>query len=229
MAHHAADALGTVARGRVESRRATGRTVARTVRPTVLSLMRLTIIVLQMLARLLGAAQILIGFAIWFGWAPNAVVLHTALGSLFVLVLWIIAAIALFALSKRGVALFTLLWGALVLWLGMAQTTLLPGGVHWAVRLAHLLVGLAAMGLVESLGKAVKLHSRVNALSASIARLDYGFGRGRGHGHGHGHGPRRPASARTAISRVSLSFDSSNPLNTSDERSPDSSSARTSA
>jgi hypothetical protein len=123
--------------------------------------MRLTIIVLQMLARLLGVTQILIGFAIWLGWAPKAVVLHTALGSLFVLVVWIIGTIALFALSKRGVALFTLLWGALVLWLGMAQTTLLPGGLHWSVRLAHLLVGLAAMGLAESLGKAVKLHSRV--------------------------------------------------------------------
>jgi hypothetical protein len=120
--------------------------------------MRPTVTVLQMLARLLGAAQILIGFAIWFGWAPNTVVLHTALGSLFVLVLWIIAAIALFALSKRAVALFALLWGALVLWLGMAQTALLPGGAHWAVRLVHLLVGLAAIGLAESLGKAVKLH-----------------------------------------------------------------------
>jgi hypothetical protein len=122
--------------------------------------MRLTVTVLQMLARLLFAAQILIGFAMWFGWAPNAAVLHTALGSAFVLVAWIMGAIALFALEKRSVALFTLLWGALVLWLGMAQTTLLPGGLHWAVRLTHLLVGVAAMGLVESLGKAVKLHWR---------------------------------------------------------------------
>jgi hypothetical protein len=120
--------------------------------------MRLTIIVLQMLARLLFATQILIGFAIWFGRAPNAVAPHTALGSAFVLVVWIIGAIALFVLEKRGVALFTLLWGALVLWFGMAQTALLPGGLHWAVRLTHLLFGLAAMGLVESLGKAVKLH-----------------------------------------------------------------------
>ena len=116
-----------------------------------------------MLARLLGVVQILLGLGLWLGWAPNVVMLHTALGSLFVLTVWIIGAIALFALSKRGVALFTLLWGALVLWLGMAQTTLLPGAGHWAVRVAHLLVGLAAMGLVESLGKAVKLHWRVRA------------------------------------------------------------------
>jgi hypothetical protein len=120
--------------------------------------MRQTVTVLQMLARLLGAAQILIGFAMWFGWASNAVRIHTALGSLFVLVVWTVGAIALFTLSKRAVALITLLWGALVLWFGMAQTSLVPGGGHWAIRLAHLLVGLAAIGLVESLGKAVKLH-----------------------------------------------------------------------
>jgi hypothetical protein len=84
--------------------------------------------------------------------------LHSASGALFVLVMWIVGLIALFALPKRGVALFTLLWGGLVLWLGMSQTTLLVGAGHWAVRVAHLLAGVAAMGLVESLGKATKRH-----------------------------------------------------------------------
>jgi hypothetical protein len=143
----------------VASRSFSGTNRRRPYEATILSVMRPIVLVLQMLARLLFVAQILIGFAIWFGWAPNAVTLHTALGSLFVLVLWIISAIALFALSKRGVALFGLLWGGLVLWFGMAQTTLLPGAQHWAIRLTHLLVGLAAMGLAESLGRAVKLHS----------------------------------------------------------------------
>ena len=120
--------------------------------------MRQTITVLQMLARFLGAVQILVGLAIWFGWAPNAVVAHSALGSLFVLVTWAVSLIALFVLSKRAIALFTLLWGALVLWFGMAQTTFLPGPMHWTIQLTHLLVGLAAIGLVETLCKAVRLH-----------------------------------------------------------------------
>ena len=111
-----------------------------------------------MLARLLWVLQLVVGFGIWFGLWTAGLSLHLAGGALFVLVLWIIALIALFALPKRGVALFTLLWGGLVLWLGMSQTTLLVGSGHWAVRLAHLLAGLAAMGLVESLGKATKRH-----------------------------------------------------------------------
>jgi hypothetical protein len=117
-----------------------------------------TVAVLQMLARLLGVVQILVGLAIWFGWAKSAVAFHSVAGSLFVLVVWIIAIIALFALPRRTLPLITLLVAGVVLWFGMAQTTLLVGSAHWAVRLAHLLIGLATMGLSESLSKAVKLH-----------------------------------------------------------------------
>lgn len=111
-----------------------------------------------MLARLLGVIQIIVGVGIWIGMTTGTVAFHTAAGSLFVLVLWIIAGIALFTLPKRGVALFALLWGGLVLWFGMAQTAFLPGPTHWAVRVAHLLVGIAAIGLVEALGGAAKRH-----------------------------------------------------------------------
>ncbi|MEO6878720.1 MAG: hypothetical protein ABI205_09585 [Gemmatimonadaceae bacterium] len=120
--------------------------------------MRKTLTIFQMIARLLGVIQIVVGMCLWFGLLSGTVALHMALGSLFVLATWIVAVIALFALPTRGVALFTLLWGGLLLWFGMAQTALLPGSMHWAVRLAHLLVGIAAMGLVESLGGAVKRH-----------------------------------------------------------------------
>ncbi|HVX39933.1 MAG TPA: hypothetical protein VHB25_10200 [Gemmatimonadaceae bacterium] len=112
-----------------------------------------------MIARLLGVVQIVVGVAIWIRGASQGVVaFHAAAGSLFVLALWIIGVIALFALPRRGLALFTLLWGGLVLWFGMAQTTLLVGSAHWAIRVAHLLVGLAAMGLAEALGGATRRH-----------------------------------------------------------------------
>jgi len=117
-----------------------------------------TVVVLQMLVRLLGVTQIVVGLAMWFGGATRAVAFHSAVGSLLVLVVWIVAIIALFALSSRALPLITLLVAGLTLWFGMAQTTLLAGNAHWAVRLAHLLVGLATLGLAESLAKAVKRH-----------------------------------------------------------------------
>ena len=120
-----------------------------------------------MLTRLIGVVQILSGVCLWLGWLTNLRSLHLGLGSLLALVVWIIAIIALFALPKRGVALFAMLWGGLMLWLGMAQTTLLVGSGHWVVRVAHLLVGLAALGLAESLVKAVKLHWSVAHVPAA--------------------------------------------------------------
>ena len=111
-----------------------------------------------MLTRLLGVVQILMGIDIWIRGARAAVPLHAALGSLLVVVIWIIAVIALFALPRRGLALFTLLWGGIVLWLGMAQATLVIGAEHWVIRVAHLVIGLAALGLAESLASATRRH-----------------------------------------------------------------------
>jgi hypothetical protein len=38
----------------------------------------------------------------------------------------------------------------------MTQAAILPGDLHWIVRLAHLLVGLVAMGLGERLAVSAK-------------------------------------------------------------------------
>jgi len=111
-----------------------------------------------MLARLLGLLQIVVGVCLWLGIATGLVKLHTGLGSLLVLVAWVVAGIALFALPQRRIPLITLLMGGVVLWFGMAQTTLLPGTMHWAVRVVHLLLGLALLGLIETLRKAVSQH-----------------------------------------------------------------------
>jgi hypothetical protein len=120
--------------------------------------------VLQMIARLLGLVQIVLGVCVWIGYRA-VVPLHAILGSLFVLDVWVIAVIALFALPRRTLALIVLLFGGVVLWFGMAQTTLLIGSAHWAVQLLHLLFGLALLGLAEALGKAVRVHK-------SAARVD---------------------------------------------------------
>jgi hypothetical protein len=131
--------------------------------------MRTTLGILLMLGRLLGVVQLVIGFALWFGWLPKAVATHTILGSVLVLVLWMVALIALFVLSKRLVPLVALFWGGLVLWLGMAQTTLLVAHGHWTIRVAHLVVGLAALGFIESLAKTTRRHWIARATAPTAA------------------------------------------------------------
>lgn len=36
---------------------------------------------------------------------------------------------------------------------GMTQTQILVGDLHWLIRVAHLLVGFAAVGLTERIGE----------------------------------------------------------------------------
>ena len=120
--------------------------------------MRNSLSILLMLARLLGVVQVVMGFGIWLGMSPATVSIHSTLGALFVALLWAIGLIALVELPRRSGAVFTLLWGGLVLWLGRAQAILFVGSGHWIIRVAHLVVGLAALGLVEALGVATKRH-----------------------------------------------------------------------
>jgi uncharacterized membrane protein YuzA (DUF378 family) len=46
---------------------------------------------------------------------------------------------------------------------------LFVGTGHWVVRLAHLLVGMAAIGLVDSLGRAMKMHYAATASAPPAA------------------------------------------------------------
>ena len=120
--------------------------------------MRNLVKILLMLARLLVTVQLILGLLIWFAQMVSVKQLHIALGSIYVLDLWILGIIALFALSARGLSLLTLLMGGVIMWLGVAQSTLLVGSAHWAVQVLHLLLGVAAMGLVEPLSKALFAH-----------------------------------------------------------------------
>lgn len=109
---------------------------------------------LLFIARILFGIQLVLGVLIWFG-DTSLVQVHIVQGGLFVLDMWVLALIALFALPTRKLALFTLLLGGAILWFGIAQRTFLVGPMHWPIRLLHLLLGVSAMGLIEPLAKAV--------------------------------------------------------------------------
>ncbi len=67
------------------------------------------------------------------------------------LALWALAVLAARAGAGEGRAALAGLWGALVVGVGLTQSQLLPGDAHWVVQVLHLLVGLGAMGLAQSL------------------------------------------------------------------------------
>ena len=118
--------------------------------------MRSAITGIQMFVRVAGVIQILLGLAFWTGNALGLVDLHQLLGILLVLALWTQAALAQRAGVPAGMVAGAAVLGLLVVIVGLAQQSLLPGSAHWVIQVIHLLLGLGLLGLAENLATRAK-------------------------------------------------------------------------
>jgi hypothetical protein len=113
--------------------------------------MKTAITTLQMLIRITGLIQIILGVIFWSGNALNLIPIHMLVGLVFVLALWVLAVLAARTGVNWGFVALAIVWGLIVPILGITQTQLLPGAAHWVIEVLHLLVGLVALGLSERL------------------------------------------------------------------------------
>ncbi|MEP6992214.1 MAG: hypothetical protein ABJA80_14880 [bacterium] len=97
--------------------------------------------------------QVVMGIALWMGYAQGMRNAHMAIGVVFVVLLWAIAGFALAKRHRPGLAVLAIVWGLVIAGFGMVQTTLLVGDLHWVVKVAHLVIGLVAMPMAELLAK----------------------------------------------------------------------------
>lgn len=118
--------------------------------------MRTATIVTQMLLRLCFLVLLVLGILVWTGHAKNLVNLHMAIGSIFVLGLWLLALLGANAKVGVGLVVNAAIGGFIVLGLGMTQRAVMTGDMHWLVRVVHLLVGVAALGISEQIGARIK-------------------------------------------------------------------------
>jgi hypothetical protein len=107
--------------------------------------------VARTLIRATGLLQLALGLAFWTGTLLVAVPFHIFNGMLFVVLLLVQAGLAAWAGGSWRLVLVAIAWALFVPAFGVTQAAILPGDLHWIVRAAHLLVGLAAMGLGERL------------------------------------------------------------------------------
>jgi hypothetical protein len=115
--------------------------------------MRFAILALQWLIRLCAIVQIALGGLFWTGNAYSLLGVHMLTGILLVLALWVQAGLAARAGSGFRVPGLAFVWGLVVVGLGMTQDSMLTGDLHWLVKVVHLLVGVSAVGLAESLAR----------------------------------------------------------------------------
>ena len=112
--------------------------------------------VAQMLVRLTGLINIVLGVLFWTHHALTLIPVHMQVGYVFVLSLWVLALLAARAGVNPAFVGLAIVWGFLVSALGMTQDRLLVGNTHWVVQVLHLLVGMVGMGQAEGLAARIR-------------------------------------------------------------------------
>ena len=113
--------------------------------------MRRAAAICQLLARVLGPIMLLLGALFWTGNGLSLIPIHMLIGLVVVLILWIVAVLGAFARVHPGLVVLGIVWGFVVPALGVTQGAFLQGDLHWLIQVAHLAVGLVALGLIERL------------------------------------------------------------------------------
>jgi uncharacterized membrane protein HdeD (DUF308 family) len=101
--------------------------------------------------RVTGLALVVLGLLLWIDAATGLRSIHMLLGLVLVVALVTAAVLALRAGAKPILPVIAIVWAILTLAFGMTQTQILPGDGHVVVEVAHLLVGIVAIGLGEAL------------------------------------------------------------------------------
>lgn len=116
------------------------------------------------IVRLGVLVELVLGLLFWAGRAGGLVALHIQVGFLIVLALFVLAVVALAAGVPRGLAFGAILWAVLLPLVGLGQLRWMPGAAHWVIQVLHLLIGLGAGGIGESLAKQVLARRRAPAV-----------------------------------------------------------------
>jgi hypothetical protein len=113
--------------------------------------------------RITGLAQIVLGLMLWPDLASGLRSIHMLVGVVLVAALLGAAVLALRAGAKPMLPAVAIAWGLLTVAFGMTQAQILPGDGHTVVQVAHLLVGVVAIGLGEALTAAGRRGAGVPA------------------------------------------------------------------
>ena len=101
--------------------------------------------------RTAGLLALILGIIRWFGALPGGLVMiHMLLGIIVTLCLWILGVLAIVNKSSMPMGIVALVWGALLVYIGLNQQAWLVGSSHWIIQVLHLLIGLLALGIGEA-------------------------------------------------------------------------------
>ncbi len=128
--------------------------------------------ILQMWVRGIGAILIVLGVLLWTGNFDKIQPVHILLGITLVLALWGLAALGAMTGVAPGLVAVAFIWGLITPILGLTQTQILPTSGHWLVQIVHLLVGIGAIGLGDTLGRRVKGNLALRATAGQAKPME---------------------------------------------------------
>jgi hypothetical protein len=114
--------------------------------------------------RICYVTQILLGILLWTGNGDNLRGLHILLGTVIVLGLWATGVALVLRGGSPVLAGALLVYGVVVLYVGLNQEQWLPGTLHWLIQVLHLVLGLGTMALTET------TRQRIRAGRTSVSR-----------------------------------------------------------
>lgn len=113
--------------------------------------------------RVTGLALIALGLLLWADVGSGVRSIHMLIGMVLVVALAAAALLVLRAGARPILPAIAVAWGLLTIAFGLTQAQLLPGDLHVVVQVAHLVVGLVAIGVGEALAAAGRRGAGVPA------------------------------------------------------------------
>jgi hypothetical protein len=113
----------------------------------------------QMVVRITGLIQLVLGFIVWPGNADVLIPVHILIGSILVVALLVLTYQATRSRISTGLIILAVLWAFVLPAWGLAQEKLLPETGHWIIQVLHLLFGIGAVGMAEMLGAQIRKKS----------------------------------------------------------------------
>jgi hypothetical protein len=118
-----------------------------------------TVTIARGLVRAAFVVQIVLGVLLWTGNAEGLKTLHMLIGIILVLSLETIVVAAARRGVDMGLVILAFVWGVVTVLLGVTHESILVGSAHWVIQVLHLLVGLGAIGLSETLAGRIRQSS----------------------------------------------------------------------
>lgn len=106
---------------------------------------------LQMVVRIIGVIELILGILFWTGNVWSLVSVHILLGVIMTIALFILTYQAYRAEVSLWLVILAAVWAfGLPVW-GLAQSRILPGANNWISQVLHVLCGIGAVGVAEIL------------------------------------------------------------------------------